>query len=83
MRLGGLSVGVSARKSGGNHCKYIQVESPRANRATVPRPSQILCAKPMTTLGDKLCDALGFLRLDVGEEQTRLDDAHNNDNIPS
>lgn len=48
----------------------------------VPRPSQLLCVKPIPTLGGELCDALEFQRLAVEEEQKRLGNAHDNDNIP-
>ena len=60
--------------------KDVQVESPCAIRTMVPRPSQLSCAKPMSTLGDELCDALEFQRLAVHEEQKRLDDVHESDN---
>ena len=48
----------------------------------VPRPSQLQCVKPIPTLGDELCDALEFQRPVVEEEQNRLDDVHDNENIP-
>ena len=49
--------------------KYVQADKPRAIRAMVPWPSQLSCAKPMPTLGDKLRDALEHQRLAFEEDQ--------------
>ena len=62
--------------------KHVQVEKPRAVRAQVPRPSQLSSAKPMPTLGDTLCDALQEKERALEEEQRRLNELHDKENIP-
>ena len=48
----------------------------------VPRSTQLSSAKPMTSLGDELCDDLRNKEVRLADEQKRLNDLHDKEGIP-
>ena len=55
---------------------------PRPIRAMVPRPSRLASVTKLPSLGDELCDALEMQRISFEEEGKRLENMHEELNIP-
>ena len=65
--------------------KHVHTEdgkTPWPVRAQVPRPSQLSSAKPLPNVGDTLCDALQGKEWAMEEDQQRLNELHNKEDIP-